>query len=214
LDIFYYLELQRRMFDVLRYVSCHKKNFEVHSIILESLLVDVCSFFNSLCQTFIREITAAGYTFKTQVNNLNDKLSSKQEFNFGDYRTLLEGDFSLSAKTVDLIRYEGVPHAASLTLDPNKVTGFLVEPFIEWAKGDSSPWGRAFTDLKHDRLQNFHQATLRNCIFAMAAVFILVTLHHEAEFKSGGVSREIYDLFFPKYWAFAGRVFPGIVMWK
>jgi hypothetical protein len=60
--------------------------------------------------------------------------------------------------------------------------------------------------LKHDRLHNFHEANLKNAIFALAAVFIALTLRREAEFKAGSVSLELYDLFFPKYWTFRGRV--------
>jgi hypothetical protein len=214
LDLFYYLELQRRMFDVFRYVSCHEKNFRVHSIILESLLVDVCSFFDSLCQTLVREKVTQGHTFKNQIPKLNDKVNGNIEFNFGDYRALFESEFLLSGRVLDLVRYEGVSHARRESLDPKTVIGFPVEPFREWPKADSSPWWRAFTDLKHDRLKNFHQATLENCIYAMAAVFVVLTLRHEADFKRGGVPAEIYDLFFPKYWTFSGRVMPGIVRWK
>ena len=60
------------MIDTFRYVSCHEKNFETHSVILESLLVDTCSFFDSLCQTFIREKSQAGYAFKQEVREVKN----------------------------------------------------------------------------------------------------------------------------------------------
>jgi hypothetical protein len=47
-DVSYYVFLQRRLYDIFSYVSCHIGNFDTHSIQIESLLVDVCSFFDSL----------------------------------------------------------------------------------------------------------------------------------------------------------------------
>jgi hypothetical protein len=55
LEIAYYFELQRRVFDIFRYVSCHKANFNVYSVVVESVLVDAGSFFDSQCQTLIWE---------------------------------------------------------------------------------------------------------------------------------------------------------------
>jgi hypothetical protein len=217
MDIPYYIELQRRMFDIFRYVSCHEKNFETHSVILESLLVDTCSFFDSLCQTFIREKSGAGHVFKqqSQVGDFKGKLSGSHEFNFGDYRTLLEGDFVLSTKEVNLNPYEDALYSNPMNYAPDKIAGYHIVPFKEWAADPGkSPWWRAFTDLKHDRLKNFREAKLRNVIYALAAVFIVLTLQNEAAFKTGSITPELYDLFFPKYWAFKGRVTPGIFMWS
>jgi hypothetical protein len=49
-------------------------------------------------------------------------------------------------------------------------------------------------------------AKLKNVLHSLAAVFIVLPLRNEAEFKSGAVSLELYDLFFPKYRKFKGRV--------
>jgi len=114
-EIPYYLELQRRLVDVFRYISCHEKKFETHSVILESLLVDACSFFDSLCQTFIRDQSNSGRVFTnlSTVPDLQKKVSGSSDFNFGDYRNLLEGDFRLSQRRVNLNLYEGAFYSAS-----------------------------------------------------------------------------------------------------
>ena len=216
MDIPYYIELQRRTFDIFRYVSCHEENFGTHSVILESLLVDTCSFFDSLCQTFIREKSGAGHVFKqeSQVSDFTGKLNGSREFNFGDYRKLLEGDFVLSKDEVNLNPYEEALYSNPMNL-PDKIAGYLIVPFKEWAADPGiSPWWGAFTDLKHDRLKNFRKAKLQNVIYALAAVFIILTLRNETAFKAGSITPELYDLFFPKYWTFKGRVTPGIFMWK
>ena len=59
-DIAYYVSLQRRLYEIFPYVSCHKRNFDTYSIKIESTLVDICSFFDSLSQQTIRELASAG----------------------------------------------------------------------------------------------------------------------------------------------------------
>ena len=89
----------------------------------------------------------------------------------------------------------------------------MIAPFQDWVIGGSSPWWKAFTDLKHDRIQNFRQATLRNAIVALAATFIILSVRNESAFKEGTVPLEVYDLFFPTYWKFHGRVAVMNFMW-
>lgn len=206
-DIPYYIELQRRMVDIFRYVSCHEKNFDTYSVILESLLTDTCSFFDSLSQTLIRRKSLAGYAFKqeSQVDDFKKKVSGSAEFNCGDYRKLLEDDFILSTMNVNLNLYEEAYSNPMHDL-PDAVSGHLIAPFKEWAAGSSPLWWKAFTALKHDRITNFREAKLKHVLHSLAAVFIMLTLHYETEFKAGSVPLELYDLFFPKYWTFKGRV--------
>ncbi len=214
-DIPYYLELQRRLFETFRFVSCHENNFGTYSIMLESLLVDTCTFYDSLCQTFIRQ-TPAGHVFRDQgkVPGFAEKVANKAEFNFCDYRSLLEGEFELSRREVNLNRYEGALYFIPLQDRPEKGQGYPVRPYSEWATGHHSPWWRAFTGLKHNRLENLHHATLKNAVYSLAALFILLTLRDEANFKQGRVPAEIYELFLPLYWEFHGRVMPGIFTWR
>jgi hypothetical protein len=217
-DIPYYIELQRRMFDIFRYVSCHERNFDTYSVILESLLVDTCSFFDSLCQTFIREKSQAGYTFKqeSQVVDFKKKvtLSTNFDFHFGDYRTLLEADFVLSNREVNLNPYEDALYSNPMNYMPDKISGYLIRPFKEWASGSSSPWWNAFTALKHDRMSNFREAKLWMAIYSLAAAFVILTLRNETAFKEGSVSMELYELFFPKYWTWRGRVTLANFIWS
>lgn len=122
MDIPYYIELQQRMFDIFRYVSCHEKNFDTYSVILESLLVDTCSFFDSAHQTLIREKSIAGMTFKheSQIGDFKRKVRGSAEFNFGDYRTLLEGHFILSRKEVNLNPYENALYMNPMCYTPRQ----------------------------------------------------------------------------------------------
>lgn len=211
-DITYYLELQSRIFDVLRYVSYDSDNFGTFSIKLESLFVDVCSFLDSLCQTYIRELGGEGHKFKEEgsVGNFTEKMGGSAYFNFGDYRLLLEGDFLLSGKEVALNPYEGGMHFPPSASAPR----LSIRPFTEWAKKKSPGWWEAFTKLKHDRLANPKESTLKNVIDSLAGTYMVLTLRNEQEFKTGGVNPEVYHLFMPKYWNFHGMVFKGQPQWK
>ena len=178
--------------------------------------MDTCSFFDSLSQTFIREKSNAGLVFKHEsgVGDFKKKVSGKSEFNFGDYRTLLEANFSLSKLKVNLNPYEDALYSNPMHFAPDKIAGYLLVPFDEWATATSpSPWWRAFTDLKHDRLRT-SAAKLKSVIYALAAVFIMLTLRNEAQFEAGSINPELYELFFPKYWTFKGRIMPGTFIWS
>jgi hypothetical protein len=216
LHIAYFIELQRRIFDVFRYVSCHKDNCDAYSIIIESLLTDSSSFFDSLCQTLIRERSSNGHRFTQEsgVSNCAGKVSGTANFNFADYRLLLEADLTLSNRQVNLNPYDDIFYAYPTGYAPIDVSGYLIAPFQEWTTRASSPWWKAFTDLKHDRIVNFRQATLGNAIHVLAAVFILVTEHNERDFKEGHVPVEVYNLFLPKYWISKGRIFTGNFTWR
>jgi hypothetical protein len=215
-DIPYYVFLQRRTYDIFSYVSCHIDNFDTYSIQIESLLVDICSFFDSLCQRFIRELASSGQTFVngSSIDKFTQKAAGADYFNAGDYRLLLEGDFTFSAKEVNLNAYEDNLYVNPLAFRPTDIKGYTLRPFEEWLKGSSTPWWCAFTSLKHDRLSNMRQATLGNAVDALAATYILLTFRHEQTFKEGRVDAELYKLFVPKYWSWKGRAMPGVFIWS
>jgi hypothetical protein len=125
--------------------------------LLESLLIDTCSFLDSLSQTLIREKSVAGHVFnqQSQIVDFNKKVSSSAEFNFGDYRELFESEFALSTREVNVNLYEDALYSNPVHYAPDQILGFMIAPFKEWREGASSPWWRAFTDLKHDRMEQF-----------------------------------------------------------
>ena len=65
-NLIYYIDLQRRLQDIFLYVSCYEENFNVYSIKIESLIIDTCSFFDSLCQGFIKSLKTKNHTFKKE----------------------------------------------------------------------------------------------------------------------------------------------------
>ncbi len=215
-DVPYYVELQRRMFDIFRYVSCHKNNFETHSVMLESLLIGAASFFDSQCQTFIRDKALAKHVFKREceIKEFKKKVEGSEDFNCGDYRVLLEVEFGMSKRAVNLNPYEDAMVLNPLSYDPSKINAFPIVPFQEWGADKSLLWWNTFTDLKHDRLTNHKEATLLNTILALAAAYVMLTLQNEVAFKHGHISPELYDLFFPQYWTWQGRIAVMSYLWQ
>lgn len=215
-DIQYFLELQDRFCDLLRYISCHENNFSCYSVKNESLIVDICSFFDSLCQTYIRDLNYSGHIFRNQtsVRGFQGKVEKKRNFDAGDYRKLLEGDFNLSIKAVNLNLYDDHLFINPLGYHPDKINGYQVLPLKEWGSGIKTKWWESFTKLKHDRVRNHREATLKNVVFSLAAVFVILCQETETAFKKGKVPPGIYKVFFPKFWEFSGRLLPGIFLWK
>jgi len=216
-SVSHYLLLQRRMLDVFLSVSCHESNFDVYSVVMESLITEAGSFFDSMCQTFIREEHQAGRIFKNEKMVQDFDLKAKASdtyFNMGDYRLLLENEFGLSSREINLNSYEDSLYSDVLRFSPNQIDGYRLRPLKEWASGNSPDWWKVFTGLKHDRVSHHKQATLGHAIHALGAVFIVVTEREMAAFKEGHITPEVYTLFFPKYWTWNGRVAVMGFLWK
>jgi hypothetical protein len=215
-DIQYFLGLQDRFDDLLKYTTCHEDNFSCYSIKNESLIVDICSFFDSVCQTYIRDHHFSGYAFiyEASIKHLQNKFDGSCNFNAGDYRQLLDEDFKLSKREVNLNLYNDHLFLNPLAFHPDEIDGYKILPFEEWGTGKPTKWWNSFTHLKHNRVLNHKEATLRNVVFSLAGVFVILCLENKQAFMEGKVPSDIYRAFFPKFWDFSGRVIPGVFMWK
>jgi len=220
LDVPYYIELQRRFEDISLYISYHESNFGTYSIRIENLFVDICAFFDSLCQTFIRNLVMKGHDFiqKGNVKDFDSKITKKNKFNIVDYYWLLNTNFKLADRFLNLNIYEDNFYDNPQRGLPDSVHGYFVHPYKEWCNAAYYPlphW-KAFTELKHDRLSNMKVATFLNTINALGAVYIILTLKNEEQFFSGYISEELYKIFFPKYrdWKWRGRLGSGNILWE
>ena len=214
LDIAYYLELQKRLKDILLYISCHEDNFKTYSIKIENLFVDTCAFLDSLCQSFIIRKDKEGFRFTNSINvqKFPRKLDGRDFFKMNDYKELLLSDFDLSNKEINLNVYSDNLFINTDYLDPEN-NGYKLKPFGNWPIGSLS-WWQSYTRLKHNRLVNIKEASLENTINSLGATFIIVSIYNEQDFKDGKINKEIYEVFFPLYWAFNGRRMTGNPIWN
>src|SRR5262252_9975548 len=102
-DLIYYIDLQRRLQDVFLYVSCDEDNFNVYSVKIEGILIETCSFFDSLCQVFIQNLIKKNHKFtkENEIEEIHKKLDTqnrRKHFNIQDYEKLLNVDFYLHDK--------------------------------------------------------------------------------------------------------------------
>ncbi len=51
--------------------------------------------------------------------------------------------------------------------------GQVINPFVDWSN-DRLEWWDSYTALKHNRIQNYKKANLRNVFLAMSALLVLI----------------------------------------
>lgn len=173
--------------------------------------MDTCTFFDSLCQSFIIEKHNSGHEFSASntVEKYNEKIIGNSFFNMGDYRKIFENEFNISTNKVNLNcyyrNYYGNP-IYILSGEIHQLNGYSLKPFHNWnnTTNNSLEWWNDFTSLKHNRLINVEKGTYENLINALAATFIILSIKNEDTFKNAQLDKEIYNIFFPKYWTFEG----------
>jgi len=216
LDIPYYLELQRRLENILLYVSCHENNFQTHSIKIENLFVDTCAFFESMCQSYLIENNNNGHKFEfaANISDFEKKVGGGKFFTIGDYRMILDNEFNLSGMNLNLNCYEDDYYGNPQAIDyPANINGYIIKPLERWGNDKTPRWWSAYNKLKHNRMKNIKKATLKNLINALGAAYLILTLRNELKFKKAKVPEDIYNVFYPKFWSYKGRVSRGIVKW-
>ncbi len=202
----YFLELQSRLLEIFKYVSCHKDNFNTYSIKIENLFVNVCAFYDSLAQALIRHLHSEGHVFTSTVSDFTKKMDGDKEMNFKDYRYLLINEFDMKEMEINLNVYEEgyIPNAVRLPIEP--IENFLFKPYGKVTSGGAQKWWRAFTKLKHDRLENIAHAKLKYLIDAMGATYILLTFKQKDAFVNATLPPEIFKVFYPSHMRKGGQV--------
>ena len=207
IDISFYLELQKQLFEIFLFVACTEKNFSVFSIKLASLLLDAGSFFDSLSKSLIRNAHSQGKTFGAAnlCNNFEAKVKGEQNFTMADYRIIFEHEYQFSTRCLNLNPYGGDFALKPLLYRHEKSREFLVWPFDSWKENRALDWWDAFTSLKHDRTANLEKATLHNTIRTFGGAFLVLCFSHADYLKKGG-SKESLHLFTPHDWKLTSTV--------
>lgn len=82
---------------------------------------------------------------------------TEPEGNMGEYKKIILGKY---------------PKIVNSTVIVNRL-GKNIEPFYEWSTGKLT-WWDAYQVIKHSRGEHFEQATYRNAVNSMAALYILI----------------------------------------
>lgn len=51
---------------------------------------------------------------------------------------------------------------------------YVTQPFAYWSTGSSLPWYKSYNDVKHNRWQNFHKASLKNLLDAISGLLCII----------------------------------------
>ncbi|MBY5973003.1 hypothetical protein KUV28_11630 [Ferrimonas balearica] len=73
-----------------------------------------------------------------------------------------------------------------------------IKPWSEWEKPSTSPgWWRAYNQVKHSRIEQFHLANLENVLFAYSGLLVLLRYFFRTD-RNLQPYPELFDLSFPQ----------------
>lgn len=162
-----------RLQDVFRYVEPTSSNFATYGHETRDLLILACNEVESGWRAVLRE---NGYERRDGRGAVVDPKRWNAENDYLKCRDALRLD-EWVVKVVGRSRIG------------------LVQPFAGWAPSNPLSWYQAYNHVKHDREQNFAEATLRTCIDACAAVAIMIW----AQFGSWTINRAFDPLYILQY---------------
>lgn len=91
---------------------------------------------------------------------------------------------------IDQYRAVLVRHLPPLPNTPVHVPryGLVFRPWDNWASGRNPAWWRSYNNVKHERDQYFHEATLKNALNALGALLLLTYHYYALSLRAAGNS--------------------------
>ena len=146
----YFLALEQDLEKATRYIEFCKNNLGVFSIELAHLLFAAASEVDVLAKRICKIIKP-----EAECGNINDyrktitdaaKLPNQDAAYMPDITTI----------EISIFRY-----------------GMRFKPWENWARKEIPDWWRSYNNVKHERNEYFHEATLQNVVNALGALLIL-----------------------------------------
>lgn len=160
----HFLSLEKSLGEFVEYVPLDRRNQNVFSPRLGTILIGACTQIES---TFKAIINANYLDNDKSVDGTKlqatRKAIQKGKGNLNQYRDLLEPYFLLSKRKVTIRQ----PFKVYKRTYPFKKSGYRKAP----------SWWKSYTDLKHSFYDNIRQATLRRVFLAVGALFLIQIMH-------------------------------------
>jgi len=157
----WYLEMEDRFKDYLRYVPLVEDHFNVWSLKLGFLTHEICSLLDSLFEY------SSNYSLFTEESEFNStdfpsvmKSIKKKKRYMKDWKTIFNTYYSL--------------HEKELLVKPMESR---IKPFEEWETDDTLKWWSNYNKIKHHRFISLEKATLKTTLYALGAFFLVIILH-------------------------------------
>jgi hypothetical protein len=140
--------LQEDLLKTSRYVEFNSKNSETYSVEFDRIILAACS----------------------EINSIFEDLALRKNISINGNLDILKAGSAL------------LPLISSITSVDVQLVNSDISVFKPWDgwSNKSSPdwWGKVYNKLKHNRAQNFAEATLGNAIVATAALVVLSLYSH------------------------------------
>lgn len=174
-----YLNIEESLWSIFNYIEPAEKNKGVFSHELYTLLLRACTEVEANLRAIL---LANGKTEPVKTKANGDSYTI--HFTMKDYREVEESSL-LSKYTVELPFWRK---------EDGTISSLELTPFAAFQGDDELPWYAAYNTVKHNREANFEEASLENCINAVAG--ILVVLYSQFGASCLGVRRGDIGFFF------------------
>ncbi|MCM5511632.1 hypothetical protein [Vibrio sp. SCSIO 43169] len=154
-----FMMLQDDLQQVFEFVEPSDTNLNTHSFRIHELLMRTCIEIEANFRAILKE-------------NIYTPLDKKGKPRKEEYWNIV--DFKKVDKTHRLSSYK-------VQYPVWDGTHFMFEPFKDWMSDNSLSWYKAYNASKHDRHDNFRQASFKNLLNAFAALQILITAQFNTE---------------------------------
>lgn len=154
----HYLSLEKSLLEISEYIAITEDNYHCYSFKNMQLYFTICSEVDSI--------------FKYIKRNLGVNNPKKKNITIVDNTSMLDSFFPAVRDTVIVTNISG----SALEFQPLKI---LFTDHIDEVidVNESTSWWRQYNDVKHQRLNNFDKASLKNILESLSALHILNLIH-------------------------------------
>jgi hypothetical protein len=169
-----YEGFEERLLKFLKVIPFDEANDHAWSPDLVSLFIDVCATIDSVS----RRIIANGEkeNDEIEIKDTDGKTSKRRvrDLNIDDYESSLWGIMDLKNSWSVVYLYILYPDCA-------------INPYSDHRDPDG--WWTTYNALKHNRLDNYQQATINNVVVSLSALFLLLVRYKDEEFTRALIRR-------------------------
>ena len=144
----YFLTLEKDLSNLKNYIEIHEDNYETYSFELSKLLQLSCSEIDSVCRLLCNTIDTSNDYFDEVIYSGN----------IANYKDTILKSYPLLTKSEVHI--------------PDLSTKIL--PWADWDSKNSPNWWAGYNKVKHYRHSCFKEANLKNTLFSMSALMIII----------------------------------------
>ncbi len=146
----YFLSLEKELINLSRYIQIDEKNYDTYSLELLKLYLSVSSEVDVVARLLCKKTDSEGYLRKTKNDKKNRNMDTYREIIF-----IKHPEVSKVMISVDLYQIH-------------------IVPWTEFGNGRSPEWWKHYNDVKHTRDAFFHEANLKNVIFSLSGLLVLL----------------------------------------